>query len=145
MDGFRVRRLAETETISYGPKSDLKVIVGDDRGSTPIRAALQVCQPDYTVPVHCHPYIEYLLVLEGAAEFRIEQDGIQTVTLRKGDCVELYPGTWHAFTTCATEPTHLLGIHLSPDRIVNYKPGVKTDSRGYRIADDSEPINAAGC
>lgn len=135
MNGFKVQRLRPENVVSYGPMSDLAVLVGDDSGSTPIRAALQTCQPGYDVPVHCHPYIEYLIVLEGSAEFRIEVDGLQTVELHKGDSVELHAGVWHAFSTSKSEVTQLLGIHVSPERIVNYKPGVKTDARGFRVAD----------
>ncbi len=136
MSGFNVKKISEAELISYGPMSDLKVLIGDNEGSTPIRIALQNCQSDYHVPVHSHPYIEYLMVLEGGAEFSIELDGIQKVVLGQGDCVELLPHTWHAFTTASGQVTRLLGIHISPDRVVNYKPGVKTDARGYRITDE---------
>ncbi|ODU62789.1 MAG: hypothetical protein ABT05_06995 [Lautropia sp. SCN 66-9] len=124
--------MADTELISYGSQSDLRVLVGDERLSTPIRVAVQTCQPGYDVPTHCHPYIEYLIILEGAAEFRIEVDGIQTVRLGQGDSVELHPGIWHAFTTSDKEVTRLLGIHISSERIVHYRSGVATDSRGYR-------------
>jgi quercetin dioxygenase-like cupin family protein len=145
MDGFRVTRIAETELVSYGPQSDLRVLIGDASHSTPIRAALQTCQPGYDVPYHCHPYIEYLMVLDGSAVFRIEVDGVQKVELQKGDTVELHAGVWHAFTTSPTEVTRLLGIHLSPERIVNYKPGVKTDARGFRVSeDDAAPETASG-
>ncbi len=133
MSGFNVKRLADAELVSYGPQSDLRVLVGDGEGGTPIRAALQTCQPGYDVPFHSHPYTEYLIILEGSAEFRIEVDGMQHVALKKGDTVELKPQVWHAFTTSPTEVTKLLGIHLSPERIVNYKPGVKTDARGFRV------------
>ena len=143
MNGFKVSRIADTDVVSYGPQSDLRVLVGDDAGSTPIRAALQTCQPGYVVPYHCHPYIEYLFVLEGSATFTIEVDGVQTVELGKGDTVELQPGVWHAFRTSRTEVTRLLGIHLSPERIVNYKPGVKTDARGFRVADDTPVCETA--
>jgi quercetin dioxygenase-like cupin family protein len=134
MNSYRVRRLQDAEYVSYGPKSDLRVLIGDPEKSTPIRSALQTCEPGYDVPFHCHPYIEYLIILEGSAEFRIEvEGGIETATLQKGDTVELHPGVWHAFTTSPTEVTQLLGIHTSSERIVNYKPDVKTDSHGFRI------------
>ncbi|MGE3863566.1 MAG: cupin domain-containing protein [Burkholderiaceae bacterium] len=133
MSGFRIRKLADTELVSYGSQSDLRVFIGDEQRSTPVRVALQTCQPGYDVPSHCHPYIEYLIVVEGAAEFRIESDGIQTVELRQGDVVELHPGVWHAFTTTPECVTRLLGIHISDERIVNYREGVKTDARGFRV------------
>lgn len=136
MSGFRVKKLSDIEVVSYGPQSDLRVLVGDAEGSTPIRAAVQTCQPGYNVPYHSHPYIEYLIVLEGSAEFRIESDGgLQTVLLQKGETVELYPGVWHSFSTSETEVTQLLGIHTSSERIVNYRSGIKTDARGFRIAE----------
>jgi quercetin dioxygenase-like cupin family protein len=143
MNGFRVTRLADTPLVSYGPQSDLRVLIGDDSKSTPIRAALQTCQPGYDVPFHSHPYIEYLIVLDGSATFTIEVDGVQKVELQKGETVELHPGVWHAFTTSATEVTRLLGIHLSPERIVHYKPGVKTDARGFRVSEAVEVSETA--
>ena len=143
MSGFKVTRIADTDLVSYGPQSDLRVLVGDESRSTPIRVALQTCQPGYDVPYHCHPYIEYLTVLDGSAAFTIEADGVQKVELGKGDTVELHAGVWHAFTTSPTEVTRLLGIHLSPERIVNYKPGVKTDARGFRVSEDTAIAAAA--
>lgn len=140
MNGFKVMRIADSALVSYGPRSDLRVLIGDESGSTPIRAALQTCQPGYDVPYHSHPYIEYLIVLEGSATFAIEVDGLQRVELHKGDTVELHPGVWHAFTTSPAEVTRLLGIHLSPERIVNYKPGVRTDARGFRVTNDAQPV-----
>lgn len=143
MNGFRVTRIADTDVVSYGPRSDLRVLVGDEARSTPIRAALQTCQPGYDVPYHCHPYIEYLFVLDGSATFNIEVDGVQTVELVRGDTVELHPGVWHAFSTSRTEVTRLLGVHLSSERVVNYKPGVKTDARGFRVTDDTSVAESA--
>ena len=134
MSGYRVKRFDETEYVSYGPQSDLRVLIGDNQKSTPIRSALQTCQPGYDVPFHSHPYIEYLIILEGAAEFRIEtENGVESASLSKGDTVELLPGVLHAFTTTNDGVTQLLGIHISSERIVNYQPGVKTDARGFRI------------
>ena len=96
MSSFKVVRSEDVETVSYGPMSDLRVLIGDDEGSTPIRTALQTCQPGYDVPFHCHPYTEYLIVLQGAAEFRIEAEGTEKVVLGKGDSVQLDPGVWQA-------------------------------------------------
>ena len=144
MNGFRVRKLGDTELVSYGPKSDLRVFIGDEEKSTAIRTALQTCQPGYDVPFHCHPYIEYLIVMQGSAVFRIESEGgQQTVELQQGDTVELHAGVYHAFTTSASEVTQLLGIHLSPERITDYR-GMRTDGRGYRVADDAASPSATG-
>jgi len=91
--------------------------------------------------IHARVGVEYLLILEGSATFTIEIDGVQKVELQKSDTVELHPGVWHAFTTSSKEVTRLLGIHLSPERIVYYKPGVKTDARGFRVTDDAATIS----
>lgn len=134
MNGYRVKRFDEAEYVSYGSQSDLKVLIGDNEESTPVRSALQTCQPGYDVPFHSHPYIEYLIILEGAAEFRMETpNGVEKAFLTQGDTVELSPGCWHAFTTMTEGVTKLLGIHISTKRVVNYKPGVKTDARGFRL------------
>lgn len=74
---------------------------------------------------------------------KTEVDGVQTVELGKGDTVELHPGVWHAFSTSSTEVTRLLGVHLSSERIVNYKPGVKTDARGFRVSDDTSVVDTS--
>lgn len=135
MSGFRVRKNEDAELVRYGPLSDVRVLIGDDDGRTPIRAAMQVCRPGYDVPFHCHPYTEFLIVIEGTAEFRIEQPegGLRTLVLGKGDTVEMEAGTWHAFGPAGDEDAHLLGVHVSPKRIVNYRSGVKTDARGFRV------------
>ncbi|MBL0423043.1 cupin domain-containing protein [Ramlibacter sp. AW1] len=135
MSDFKVQRLRPEDIISYGPMSNLAVLIGDEQGGTPIRAALQTCQPGYEVPVHHHPYIEYLIVMEGSAEFVIERGdgGVDKVELHKGDSVELGANVWHSFSTSRTEVTQLLGIHLARKRIVNYREGVKTDERGFRL------------
>lgn len=134
MNGFRVQRLQPGDIVSYGTMSNLAVLIGDDQGGTPIRAALQTCQPGYQVPVHHHPYTEYLIVMEGSAQFIVERagGGEDKVELQKGDSVEMGVNVWHSFRTSPTEVTQLLGIHLARKRIVNYREEVKTDERGFR-------------
>lgn len=139
MNGFRVTRGESAELVHYGDQSNLRVLVGDENQSTPIRVAIQTCKPGYAVPMHCHPYIEYLILLEGSAQFQIETNGTQTVTLYEGDAVELFPGIWHSFTTDPERTTRLMGVHVSSERIVNYKPGVQTDARGFRVESAPAP------
>jgi quercetin dioxygenase-like cupin family protein len=138
MAGYRVSRSATAERIQYSELSDLQVLIGDEQQSTPIRIGVQTCQPGYVVPIHSHPYIEYLVVLEGSAEFQIESNGTQVVALGPGDAVELHPEVWHAFKTDPEHVTRLMGIHVSSKRIVNYKSGIKTDSRGFRTHDTAQ-------
>jgi hypothetical protein len=39
----------------------------------------------------------------------------------------------HTFRVVGDEVLRLLGTHVSPQRIVNYRDGGQTDSRGYRV------------
>ena len=105
-----VVRLEDTEQVSFGPLSHYQLIIGDDAGSTPVRTGIQTAQPGYVAPVHQHPYVEILHILDGAAEAWIEGREDEAVTLR------------------------LLGTHASPQRIVTYKDGAASDARGYRVS-----------
>ncbi len=134
MQGVRVIRLADTEVVALGTGSDYRPIVGDDAGTTPVRTGIQTCDAGYEVPAHCHPYIEIIHVLDGAFEFWMEMEGAahETVVLRRGDTIEIQAGTWHGFRVKGSETARLLGTHVSPHRIVQYKAGVDVDARGYR-------------
>ena len=132
MKDITVIRLDDTERVSFGPLSHYQPIVGDDAGSTPVRTGIQTAQPGYAAPVHSHPYIEILHILDGAAEAWIDGRPESRVVLRKGDTVAVPPETPHAFRVVGDETLRLLGTHVSPKRIVNYQDGVTSDARGYR-------------
>jgi len=55
------------------------------------------------------------------------------VTLRRGDTIAIPPTVPHSFRVVGDEVLRLLGTHVSPKRIVDYKDGVKSDARGYRV------------
>jgi mannose-6-phosphate isomerase-like protein (cupin superfamily) len=55
------------------------------------------------------------------------------VVLRKGDTIAVPPETPHAFRVVGDEVLRLLGTHVSPRRIVQYKDGAQSDARGYRV------------
>ena len=132
MKDITVIRLDETERVSFGPLSHYQPIVGDDAGSTPVRTGIQTAQPGYAAPVHSHPYIEILHILDGVAEAWIDGRPESTVVLRKGDTIAVPPETPHGFRVVGDEVLRLLGTHVSPKRIVNYQDGVTSDARGYR-------------
>ena len=125
-------RLDDTERVSFGPLSHYQPIVGDDAGSTPVRTGIQTAQPGYAAPVHSHPYIEILHILDGVAEAWIDGRPDSLVVLRKGDTIAVPPETPHAFRVVGDQVLRLLGTHVSPKRIVNYQDGVTSDARGYR-------------
>jgi mannose-6-phosphate isomerase-like protein (cupin superfamily) len=132
---MKVIRLADTETVKFGPDAVYQLILGDDEGSTPIRTGIQTSQPGYVAPVHSHPYMEVLHILEGVAEAWMDGRESEKVRLEKGDTIALPPNVPHSFRVVGDQPLRLLGTHASPKRIVNYKDGRATDARGYQTLD----------
>ena len=130
---MKVIRLADTEIVKFGPDAVYQLILGDDEGTTPIRTGIQTSQPGYVAPVHSHPYLEVLYVLEGVAEAWIDGKEDRKVRLEKGDTVALPPNVPHSFRVVGDQVLQTLGIHASPKRIANYKDGRATDARGYQV------------
>ena len=128
----KIVRLADTETVSFGPLSNYQPIIGDDAGTTPIRTGIQTAQPGYQAPLHSHPYLEVLHILDGVAEAWMEGREEDKILLRRGDTIALPPDVAHSFRVVGDEPLRLLGTHASPKRIVEYKDGGRSDARGYR-------------
>lgn len=136
MTEARVVRLAETQIVKFGPDSFYQPIVGDEEGTTPIRTGIQTARPGYVAPVHSHPYLEVLHILDGTAEAWIDGQEDSKVILRRGDTIALPPNVPHAFRVVGDEDLRLLGTHASPRRIVEYKdPAIGSDARGYRALD----------
>ena len=133
MSDPQVVRLDETERVSFGPLSHYQPIIGDEQGSTPLRTGIQTAQPGYVAPVHAHPYLEVLHILDGTAEAWIDGEEDRAVLLRKGDTIALPPHTPHSFRVVGDQELRLLGTHASPTRIVEYKDGGASDTRGYRV------------
>jgi mannose-6-phosphate isomerase-like protein (cupin superfamily) len=132
MSDPQVVRLDETERVSFGPLSHYQPIIGDEAGRTPLRTGIQTARPGYVAPVHSHPYLEVLHILDGIAEAWIDGQEDRAVVLRKGDTIALPPRTPHSFRVVGDQELRLLGTHASPIRIVDYKDGGASDARGYR-------------
>ena len=133
MDELKVVRLAESEIVKFGPDAIYQPILGDDAGTTPIRTGIQTSQPGYVAPVHSHPYLEVLHILDGVAEAWIDGQEQEKVTLRRGDTIAIPPTVPHSFRVVGDEVLRLLGTHISPKRIIDYKDGARSDARGYRV------------
>jgi mannose-6-phosphate isomerase-like protein (cupin superfamily) len=129
----KVIRLEETEIVKFGPDAYYQPIIGDDAGTTPIRTGIQTSEPGYVAPMHSHPYLEILHILDGVAEAWIEGQEDRKVVLRKGDTIALPPEVPHTFRVVGDQVLRLLGTHVSPKRIVTYRDGRATDPRGYGI------------
>lgn len=135
MKELTVVRLEKTERVSFGPLSHYQLIIGDDEGTTPVRTGIQTAQPGYVAPVHSHPYLEILHILDGAAEAWIDGQEDHAVLLREGDTIALPPETPHSFRVVGDQVLRLLGTHVSSKRIVRYKDGARSDAQGYRVLD----------
>ena len=133
MDQLKVVRLDETRAVKFGPDAIHQPIICDDEGTTPVRTGIQTSQPGYVAPVHSHPYMEILHLLDGVAEAWVDGREEQKVTLRKGDTIAIPPEVPHSFRVVGDEVLRLLGTHASPTRIVNYKDGGASDAQGYRV------------
>ena len=130
-----VVRLEQQAKVSFGPDAYYQLIIGDDAGSTPVRTGIQTSEPGYVAPVHSHPYMEILHILDGVAEAWVDGQEDRKVTLRRGDTIAMPPNVPHSFRVVGDEVLRLLGTHVSPQRIVRYKDGGPTDARGYRVLD----------
>jgi len=129
-----LQELAETEVVKFGPDAVYQLIIGDDEGTTPVRTGIQTSQPGYVAPVHSHPYMEILHILDGTAEAWIDGRDESKVRLEKGDTIALPANVPHSFRVVGDQVLRLLGTHVSPKRIVTYKDGRATDARGYQTS-----------
>lgn len=113
----RVVRLADAEAVSFGPLAEYQRLTGDD--GLPIFTGVQTCRPGYATPMHWHPYVECLFVIEGVLEAWMEGQEDRTVRLGPGDMIALPACTPHLFRNGGDTVLRILGIHASPTRIVN--------------------------
>jgi quercetin dioxygenase-like cupin family protein len=135
MDQAKIVKLQDTPIVSFGPLAHYQPIIGDEEGTTPVRTGIQTSQPGYVAPMHSHPYLEILHILDGRAEAWFEGREDQAVSLEKGDTIALPAGVPHSFRVVGDQVMRLLGTHVSPRRIVNYRDGGQTDGQGYRVDD----------
>jgi mannose-6-phosphate isomerase-like protein (cupin superfamily) len=115
----KVARLAESEPVSFGPLAQYRKLMGND--GWPVFTGVQTCHPGYRTPLHSHPYVEYLFVIEGTAEAWLAGDEDQPVHLESGDMIAFPADAPHVFRNSGDGELRLLGIHCSPTRIVNLR------------------------
>jgi mannose-6-phosphate isomerase-like protein (cupin superfamily) len=113
----KVVRLAETEAISFGPLAHYQRMTGED--GLPVFTGVQTCQPGYATPLHWHPYVECLFVLEGSMEAWLEGQEDCPARLGPGDMIALPACTPHVFRNSSESTLRIVGIHASPTRIVH--------------------------
>jgi mannose-6-phosphate isomerase-like protein (cupin superfamily) len=113
----KVIRSAEVEPTSFGPLADYRRLTGQD--GLPLFTGVQTCAPGYATPLHWHPYVECLFVLEGEMEAFLEGQEATPAHLGVGDMIALPACVPHLFRTFGDKTLRILGIHASPARIVN--------------------------
>ena len=95
-----------------------QTLVGDEQGSTPVRVGIQTSAPGTMTPLHSHPYMEILTVLEGRGEAWIEGDeGL--IAMVPGITLVMPANARHYFRATGDKPLKTYGVHVSPHRIVN--------------------------
>src|SRR5215510_14569886 len=80
-----------------------QTLVGDEHGSTPIRVSIQPSPPGYRTPLHSHPYLETITVLEGQGEAWLESRHA-LVQLGPGVTLVLRPNVRHWFRATGDLP-----------------------------------------
>ena len=101
---------------SFAGGATYQTLVGDARGSTPVRVGIQTSPPGYQTRAHSHPYMEILTVLEGCGEGWIEgEEGVRR--LEPGVTLVFPANTRHWFRALGEAPLKTLGVHASPHRL----------------------------
>jgi mannose-6-phosphate isomerase-like protein (cupin superfamily) len=113
----KVIRSAAVEPVSFGPLAEYRRLTGQD--GSPIFTGVQTCAPGYATPMHWHPYMECLFVLEGTMEAFLEGQEDAPMRLGPGDMITFPACAPHVFRTHGGQTLRILGIHASPTRIVN--------------------------
>jgi mannose-6-phosphate isomerase-like protein (cupin superfamily) len=112
-----VVRLTEAEPVAFGPLATYQRLTGED--GHPVFTGVQTCQPGYATPLHWHPYVESLFVLEGTLEAWTEGKEDAPLRLGPGEMIVLPAGAPHVFRNPGPGVLRIMGIHASPTRIVN--------------------------
>ncbi len=113
----RVVRLSDAEPVAFGPLATYQRLTGED--GHPVFTGVQTCQPGYATPLHWHPYVESLFVLEGTLEAWTEGKEDEPQRLGPGEMIVLPACTPHVFRNPGPAVLRIIGIHASPTRIVN--------------------------
>lgn len=116
---------AEVAQEAFRGGATYQTLVGDAEGTMPVRIGIQTSPPGYRTPLHSHPYLEVITVLEGSGEAWIEGSE-KLVRLEPGVTLVLPAGVRHWFGASTEAPLKTYGVHASSHRIVDVHPDVKT-------------------
>jgi quercetin dioxygenase-like cupin family protein len=94
-----------------------QTLVGDPQGGTPIRIGIQTSPRGYATPLHSHPYLETITVLEGKGEAWLEGSDAR-IGLRPGVTLVIDAHQRHWFRATGDRPLKTYGVHANPHRVV---------------------------
>jgi quercetin dioxygenase-like cupin family protein len=94
-----------------------QTLVGDPQGGTPIRIGIQTSPPGYATPLHSHPYLETITVLEGRGEAWLQGSDVR-IELRPGVTLVIDAHQRHWFRAMGNRPLKTYGVHANPHRIL---------------------------
>lgn len=109
---------AEVAVEQFRGGATYQTLVGDDLGSTPVRVGIQTSQPGYRTPLHSHPYMETITILDGEGEAWID-GGDGMIELSPGITLVIPANVRHWFRALGRAPLRTYGVHASPRRIVH--------------------------
>jgi quercetin dioxygenase-like cupin family protein len=105
-----------------------QTLVGDRQGGTPIRIGIQTSPPGYATPLHSHPYLETITVLEGEGEAWL-QGSEARIGLKPGMTLIIGAHQRHWFRASGNRPLKTYGVHASPHRILILHEEISTQER----------------
>ena len=128
--------------MDFGPLSTYRRLVGGD--GVPVFTGVETCSAGYMTPMHSHPYVELLFVIEGEATVYLEGREHAAQTLGAGDMIALPPEIPHVFGNAGSRTLRILGIHTSPERVVNLADGTRTGEHGFIKYGEAASPDSAG-
>ena len=133
LQALKIRKLADASRVEFGPLAFYHPLVAD--GDTPVRTGIQTSAPGYVAPMHWHPYIELLFIIEGEAEVWLQGGEAEPIHLDAGDCVALPRRRSHtASAPSATSRCVCSASMPIPTGSSNYLDR-KSDASGYPVLD----------
>jgi mannose-6-phosphate isomerase-like protein (cupin superfamily) len=91
--------------------------VGEQHGGVGACVIFVEAPPGEGPKLHCHPYVELLIVIEGAATF---DDGTSRREVGAGEMAIVDPHQAHGFINSGTGVLRQVDIHLSPRFITEW-------------------------
>jgi mannose-6-phosphate isomerase-like protein (cupin superfamily) len=137
----KIRKLAESSRVAFGPLAFYHPLIAD--GDTPVRTGIQTSAPGYVAPMHFHPYVELLFIIEGEAEVWLQGEEDKPSRLGPGDCVAL-PARHSAQLPDRRRPADASARHPRQSRSRVTYLDRKSDASGYPVLDSKlDPVRAS--